>query len=244
MKKRNILILVVLLVILFGGLILVKTFAPDLICWPKCGSDEVVVGLPNPASVNCEEVGGTLDIRDEGDGQVGYCLFPDGSECEEWALLRNECPLDEKVEPVACTKEARLCPDGSTVGRVGPNCEFASCSDPKIEDIFRNLNIKSGDTITSPLKITGEVRGSWSFEASFPIILTNWDGLIIAEVPAQLLGSWMTSDFTPFEAELKFAKPANPTNQDYAKKGTIILKNANPSGLPQGEIAFELPIRF
>lgn len=29
--------------------------------------------------------------------------------------------------PVACTMEARLCPDGSAVGRTGPNCEFVPC---------------------------------------------------------------------------------------------------------------------
>lgn len=29
--------------------------------------------------------------------------------------------------PVACTLEAKLCPDGSYVGRTGPNCEFAEC---------------------------------------------------------------------------------------------------------------------
>jgi len=29
---------------------------------------------------------------------------------------------------VACTQEAKLCPDGSYVGRTGPNCEFAECS--------------------------------------------------------------------------------------------------------------------
>lgn len=28
----------------------------------------------------------------------------------------------------ACTEEAKLCPDGSAVGRTGPNCEFAPCS--------------------------------------------------------------------------------------------------------------------
>lgn len=28
---------------------------------------------------------------------------------------------------VACTTEAKLCPDGSSVGRTGPNCEFAAC---------------------------------------------------------------------------------------------------------------------
>jgi hypothetical protein len=30
-------------------------------------------------------------------------------------------------EPVACTMDAKLCPDGSYVGRVGPNCEFKEC---------------------------------------------------------------------------------------------------------------------
>ncbi len=30
-------------------------------------------------------------------------------------------------QPVACTQEAKLCPDGSYVGRTGPNCEFAAC---------------------------------------------------------------------------------------------------------------------
>jgi len=29
--------------------------------------------------------------------------------------------------PKACTMEAKLCPDGSAVGRTGPNCEFAQC---------------------------------------------------------------------------------------------------------------------
>ena len=35
--------------------------------------------------------------------------------------------------PVACTQEAKLCPDGSYVGRTGPNCEFAEC--PEIKPI-------------------------------------------------------------------------------------------------------------
>ncbi|MFH1036526.1 MAG: hypothetical protein V1756_00445 [Patescibacteria group bacterium] len=32
-------------------------------------------------------------------------------------------------ENVGCTMEAKLCPDGSAVGRTGPNCEFAECPD-------------------------------------------------------------------------------------------------------------------
>lgn len=30
-------------------------------------------------------------------------------------------------QPKACTLEAKVCPDGSTVGRSGPNCEFPEC---------------------------------------------------------------------------------------------------------------------
>lgn len=35
---------------------------------------------------------------------------------------------------VACTDDAKICPDGSAVGRVDPNCEFAACPTPKIQE--------------------------------------------------------------------------------------------------------------
>ena len=28
---------------------------------------------------------------------------------------------------IVCTQDAKVCPDGSAVGRTGPNCEFAEC---------------------------------------------------------------------------------------------------------------------
>ncbi len=31
------------------------------------------------------------------------------------------------AQPVACTQEAKLCPDGSYVTRTGPKCEFTAC---------------------------------------------------------------------------------------------------------------------
>ena len=40
----------------------------------------------------------------------------------------NQAP---PAKPVACTLEAKQCPDGSYVGRSGPNCEFAACPEPK-----------------------------------------------------------------------------------------------------------------
>lgn len=36
--------------------------------------------------------------------------------------------------PVACTADAKICPDGTSVGRSGPNCEFAACAFPNAED--------------------------------------------------------------------------------------------------------------
>lgn len=34
---------------------------------------------------------------------------------------------ETESEKIACTMEAKLCPDGSYVGRTGPNCAFAPC---------------------------------------------------------------------------------------------------------------------
>lgn len=56
-------------------------------------------GLPNPASVYCEEQGGTLEIRTNADGsQVGVCIFDNGSECDEWAYFRDECQPGDSID--------------------------------------------------------------------------------------------------------------------------------------------------
>lgn len=49
-------------------------------------------GIANPASAYCVEKGGASEIRTAEDGsQSGVCIFPDGSECNEWAFFRGEC---------------------------------------------------------------------------------------------------------------------------------------------------------
>jgi putative hemolysin len=120
--------------------------------------------IANPASKNCIDKGGTLKILEGLGGQYGMCTLANGTECEEWAYFRDECPakcgecplimppspdfcaegkivdggkdscgcqLAPKCEAVACTEEAKICPDGSAVGRVGPDCEFAACPEPE-----------------------------------------------------------------------------------------------------------------
>ncbi len=59
---------------------------------PTPSTFESPLNIPNPASVFCGEKGYQLEIRTAADGsQIGYCLFPDGTECEEWAFYRGEC---------------------------------------------------------------------------------------------------------------------------------------------------------
>ena len=62
----------------------------------ECGPEKDAAGaqMPNPASAFCEEKGYKLEIRTAADGsQQGFCLFPDGTECDEWAFYRGECAL-------------------------------------------------------------------------------------------------------------------------------------------------------
>jgi putative hemolysin len=60
--------------------------------------------LPNPASVHCEEQGGTLELRTADDGSVsGVCVFADGSECDEWAYYRGECQPGDSLPPASAS---------------------------------------------------------------------------------------------------------------------------------------------
>lgn len=92
--------------------------------------------------------------------------------------------------------------------------------------------------LSSPLEVEGVARGYWYFEANFPVILTDWDGLIIAEGVAVAQDEWMTEDFVPFKANLTFKKPRT------YNRGHLILQKANPSGIANKDDAFEVPIFF
>ncbi len=50
------------------------------------------IEIANPASTYCLDQGGELELRENEDGgQVGYCVFENGNECEEWLFYRGEC---------------------------------------------------------------------------------------------------------------------------------------------------------
>ncbi len=163
-------------------------------------------------------------------------------------------------EGTMCTMDAMECPNGAVVGRSGPNCEFVCPTGEMSElpevpaDVKAQIDAK-GDLITltephplevvvNPLEIRGLARGNWYFEGSFPVILVNWDGLIIAEGVAKADGEWMTTDFVPYKAKLDFVSPVKADTPDFMVNGTLILKKDNPSGLPENDDTLEIPIRF
>lgn len=62
-----------------------------VLLWAACAGAQPQ--LANPASVNCVQQGGRLTIERRPDGaEFGVCFFTDNYQCEEWALLRGECP--------------------------------------------------------------------------------------------------------------------------------------------------------
>jgi hypothetical protein len=60
---------------------------------PDTGTNNQPVGMANPASTNCINQGGRLEMRNAKKGQYGVCLFDDNRQCEEWALMRGQCPV-------------------------------------------------------------------------------------------------------------------------------------------------------
>lgn len=96
---------------------------------------------------------------------------------------------------------------------------------------------RPGETVKSPLVITGQARGPWFFEASFPIQLLDKNGQVLGQGIAQAQSDWMTEKFVPFSATLEFSAPT--TN-----KGDLILKKDNPSGLPEHDDELRIPVKF
>jgi len=100
-----------------------------------------------------------------------------------------------------------------------------------------NVNITAGSVVSSPLVVTGEARGNWFFEANLPIQIKDANGTVLGQVGAQAQGEWMTTDFVPFAATTTFTQSSTDT-------GTLVIMNDNPSGLPENQKMFEIPIRF
>ena len=100
-------------------------------------------------------------------------------------------------------------------------------------------NPSSGALITSPVAVSGEARGSWYFEGSFPVTVVAADGTLLGEGIATAQGEWMSEKFVPFTGTITFTAPVGDV-----KSGTIVFQKDNPSGLPENNNSVSVPIQF
>ncbi len=112
------------------------------------------------------------------------------------------------------------------------------------KDLIRVFGPKQNAVVSSPLRITGEARGNWYFEADFPVWIEDANGNVLGQHyatakldPNDPDSTWMTVEYVPFESELLFSMPT--TNI-----GVLVLAKDNPSGLPENDDEVRIPVQF
>jgi hypothetical protein len=157
-----------------------------------------------------------------------YGLFYDGSQL----AVRQESWV---------THNDRISPPTSVCAVNQANCNLqTSTSSPTADSVAAEIKISSpaaNQVIASPLEISGQALGRWYFEGSFPVKLIGDNGEIIAQGFVTAQSDWMNQGFVPFKGELKF-------NNTTSTLGMLIFSNDNPSGLPQNEKQYGVPISF
>ena len=116
------------------------------------------IGMPNPASVYCEEQGGKLELRNDENGSYGVCILQDGTECDEWAFFRGECgPNAVQIPDPAGARDAvldYLRTQNSTV--------------PAVDSVWTETYMTElGLVGSSQLRYTA---GGWTADVSYPIV--------------------------------------------------------------------------
>ena len=116
-----------------GILLMLMGIALSASCSPAQTSPTPEPNMSNPASVYCEQHGGKLDFRQDASGGVaGACVFPDGSECDEWAYFRGECkPGDSlaKSEPTPASGPNMANPASVYCEEQGNQLEIVTAAD-------------------------------------------------------------------------------------------------------------------
>ena len=209
------------------------------------GSCQVSEGNWLDTHKECEEVDKTWC-----DGHQG-----DYSECESGCRHNHDANVACTAQCIGVCSFPNLVNDFNSCVEAGnPIMESypGQCRDPQsnqtfienignifeVQDLIDLETPRPNEKISSPLVIRGDALGNWFFEGDFPVILTDWDGKIIAEGFVSSKGEWMVEGLVPFGGELIFEKP------DFDERGTLILKKDNPSDLPEHDNALEIPILF
>ncbi len=161
-----------------------------------------------------------------------------------WLVWQYWLKAEPEPEPVVVTNFEECVAAGNDVMESYPRQCRTSEGEMFVEYIGNELektdliiidNPRPNQTITSPLAIQGQARGTWFFEGDFPVKLLDEDGQEIAIAIAQAQGEWMVEDFVVFEALLEFTATS-------ASQATLVLEKDNPSGLPENADQLVVPV--
>ena len=89
-------------------------------------------------------------------------------------------------ENIACTEEAKICPDGSAVGRIGPDCEFALCPTKTVKwKVYKNneynFELSYPEDFFDPEQQPKLLIGDCNYKV-FPSQCPNIDSIVVAEM--------------------------------------------------------------
>ena len=88
--------------------------------------------------------------------------------------------LGHQQKPVACTQEAKVCPNGSFVGRTGPNCEFAPCSvkecvtSRNCQDLHKNCYYACSNSKCVQIQTFIALKPYPDCSSAIPACVPNW----------------------------------------------------------------------
>ena len=120
-----------------------------------------------------------------------------------------------------------------------PTDEVETTETGDVGDLIVVTSPEADAEISSPLTVSGEVRGNWYFEATFPVEVLAADGRTIGRGFASAQGEWMTEEFVPFLGSVTFTAPT-----DGMKDGAVVFKKNNPSGLPEHDDSISISVKF
>jgi type II secretory pathway pseudopilin PulG len=92
--------------------------------------------------------------------------------------------------------------------------------------------------ISSPFTVKGAAPSNWFFEGQIHLKLVDANKKVIAGAAGTEVtpGSWMEEEPVNFEGTIQFSTTA--------KNGFLIIENDNPSGLPENQKSYEMPVNF
>ena len=93
--------------------------------------------------------------------------------------------LNPSIGQIACTQEAKLCPDGSYVGRTGHKCEFTACPNESGNDLWKTATDSQSSIL---FKYPEKLLTDYIFTQSWPprvAVTENEHQLNCIETPAE-----------------------------------------------------------